>query len=261
MIKRRNKCKCGCGQVIMSNKVWIFGHHKRGSIPWNKNLTKENDERVKSISIKLFSNNSMKNPEVVMKMKNTILNQFKNGREVWNKNLTKFTDDRVKTYGLKATKNGSHKNIPAWNKGLILGPQPKELIDKRVLGRMGYKHKESTKRKIKETNIITWSKPEIKAKVSGENNPCWNGGNYNYSVDWIETLREAIRQRDNYYCQLCGKSQEENNRKLDVHHIDYNKFNSDPLNLISLCLFCHRKTNYHRSKWQQIFQRKMQLAA
>ena len=46
-------------------------------------------------------------------------------------------------------------------------------------------------------------------------------------------------------------------RKLDVHHIDYDKKNNDPKNLISLCRKCHMKTNKNRKYWTKYFQNKL----
>lgn len=90
----------------------------------------------------------------------------------------------------------------------------------------------------------------------GKNHSNWQDGKSfePYSPNWTETLRGAIRQRDCYVCQECDKTQEENGRKLDVHHIDYDKKNCDPKNLISLCHICHLKVNHNREYWQQYFQ-------
>ncbi len=78
-----------------------------------------------------------------------------------------------------------------------------------------------------------------------------------YSEEWTQKLKESIRQRDNYTCQLCGMTEEENlivyGRDLEVHHIDYNKKNCIEDNLISLCLHCHRRTNYNRNYWIDYF--------
>lgn len=69
------------------------------------------------------------------------------------------------------------------------------------------------------------------------NKRAWQGGKSfePYSVDWTETLRRSIRERDNYICQLC--SQYGNN----VHHIDFDKNNCSPDNLVTLCRSCHCK--------------------
>ena len=90
-------------------------------------------------------------------------------------------------------------------------------------------------------------------KITGENNPNWKGGiSYEpYSVDWTKTLRRSIRERDKYTCQICGKPQEDVIH--NVHHIDYDKQNSNPSNLITLCHSCHSKTNFNRNKWIEYF--------
>ena len=47
--------------------------------------------------------------------------------------------------------------------------------------------------------------------------------------------------RDKRKCILCEKTELENKEKLSVHHIDYDKTNNNPINLISLCRMCHIK--------------------
>jgi len=39
-----------------------------------------------------------------------------------------------------------------------------------------------------------------------------------------------------------------------VHHIDYDKQNLDPGNLITLCRSCHVKSNYNRKYWTRYYQ-------
>ena len=67
------------------------------------------------------------------------------------------------------------------------------------------------------------------------------------------SIREEIRFRDRYKCQVCGCFQLENKKQLDVHHIDYDKQNCKENNLISLCPKCHRKTNGSRNFWNRYF--------
>jgi len=95
--------------------------------------------------------------------------------------------------------------------------------------------------------------PEYREKVSlsklGDKNPSWKGGiSFEpYSVDWTKTLKKAIRERDKYICQICK------NEGNHVHHIDYNKKNCNPYNLITLCHRCHSKTNHNRKFWIETF--------
>jgi len=86
----------------------------------------------------------------------------------------------------------------------------------------------------------------------GKNSPRWNGGKSFelYPQNWVESLREVVRKRDNYKCKICGLPQQECFRKLDIHHIDYDKKNCNINNLISLCHRCHIKTNSKRIEWE-----------
>ena len=85
----------------------------------------------------------------------------------------------------------------------------------------------------------------------------WKGGKSfePYSLDWTETLRRSIRKRDNYICQLCDKQQ--GDIAHDIHHIDYNKQNCNPNNLITLCHSCNARVNYKREYWTNFFQQKL----
>jgi hypothetical protein len=87
----------------------------------------------------------------------------------------------------------------------------------------------------------------------------WLGGKSfeEYTEDWTETLRNSIRERDKLMCQICGLHQEELDgfhKRLSVHHIDYDKKNLDPENLITLCISCHTKTNINREYWIKYFE-------
>jgi len=73
-----------------------------------------------------------------------------------------------------------------------------------------------------------------------------------YGGEFNETLKEKIRNRDNRTCQICKKIEEENGRKLEVHHIDSDKKNNDINNLIALCLSCHSKTKGERDYWKNL---------
>jgi len=76
-----------------------------------------------------------------------------------------------------------------------------------------------------------------------------------YGRDFNNTLKERIRRRDKYLCQLCGVPQAECGRAMSVHHIDYDKENSDPVNLVSLCPVCHGRADRNRPHWTAFFQK------
>ena len=95
-----------------------------------------------------------------------------------------------------------------------------------------------------------------------ENHPNWRGGNFGiYPFNFNEELKNLVRTRDNYTCQLCGKLQESSGGSLSVHHIDYDKENLDPCNLVTLCRGCNTKVNYNRSIWIKFFEKKLKLVS
>lgn len=137
-----------------------------------------------------------------------------------------------------------------------------EYIKKLSESHKGYVMPDEQKEKIriscKGGNKTSWAKGDKRIIKFKENNPAWLGGKSfeNYSDDYTEELRDIIRKRDGYVCDICGIHQDELTgifRKLDVHHIDYDKENSDLFNLISLCRKCHIKTNFRRDYWFAYF--------
>lgn len=103
-----------------------------------------------------------------------------------------------------------------------------------------------------------WKKNQAD-KWRGDKCNFWQGGISfeDYPQEFNKQLKEQIRERDGYICQVCFVPQDELNdkykHKLNVHHIDYNKKNCNPDNLISLCDNCHAKTNTNREQWQFVF--------
>ena len=98
-------------------------------------------------------------------------------------------------------------------------------------------------------------------KQSGKDNPAWKGGiSFEpYTYEFNNNLKEYIRLRDSYTCQLCGANQIEFTKRLPIHHIDYNKKNNSEFNLITLCINCNSKVNINRSYWQLFFQNKIRV--
>ena len=149
-------------------------------------------------------------------------------------------------------------NIP-WNIGK---EHTKEANEKNRLAHLGKKLSEETKKKMslvrKGKKFSEKHRRNLSLAQLGEKNHNWrNGGNSPYPTTWTNDLREAIRKRDNHLCQVCFKSQEELDRELAVHHIDYDKDNLNPFNLISLCVLCHAKTGSNRIYWEQYFNEQM----
>lgn len=93
--------------------------------------------------------------------------------------------------------------------------------------------------------------------LSGEKNPNWkNGLSKKPYKHFYQKLKDKIRKRDNYTCQLCNKTEKELGYRLSVNHIDFNKENSNENNLNCLCKRCNSLINFEREKWTKYFQEK-----
>lgn len=81
----------------------------------------------------------------------------------------------------------------------------------------------------------------------GENHPRWKGGisHEPYCEVWTDKeFKSDIKTRDNFVCQ--NPDCWETSNKLVIHHIDYNKKNCNPNNLITLCNSCNSRANSNR---------------
>lgn len=118
---------------------------------------------------------------------------------------------------------------------------------------------------------------EIKRKIglasSGVNN-YWYGKKGNLSPHWLDgksfepycpkfnkEFKNLVRLRDNFCCLNCGMSEQKQivliNKKLAVHHIDYNKKNTCLSNCCTLCVSCNTMANKNRNEWTDYYQEKL----
>jgi len=90
-------------------------------------------------------------------------------------------------------------------------------------------------------------------KLLGERNPMWRGGisHLPYPFVFNKELKRLIRRRDGNQCR--NPKCEGIFSFLTPHHINYNKNDCRPLNLITLCNVCNSKANYHREEWKRLY--------
>jgi len=168
------------------------------------------------------------------------------GRKVSEETRNKISKSSMGKSGNKGTYKKGHKlskeaiqkmsiakiGMPAWNKGLTKETDSRLDFERPTVFKNGH---------------LVGVRFGRDKNCSGEDHFNWKGGisKEPYGSGWANTLKESIRERDNYECQRCGISQEELGGNLSVHHIDDDKKNMNPDNLVCLCRSCH--TTIHRS--------------
>lgn len=204
-----------------ANKVSVKRYYDNGGIPWNRG--------------KKYS------PEESIKVSRNLGKYAQKAAIPWNKGFTKETDKRVK----KISESQKGKSSPL--RGI---PRSEETKRKIGLANKGRKCSDETRKKMSERlkkNPLNYWLGKKRPDMSGKNHSNWAGGisQEPYGRGWTDILKESIRLRDNYKCQICGISQEEYNSTLIIHHLNGIKTDLNPDNLLALCRSCH--TKLHRS--------------
>lgn len=252
-------CECGCGRpapIATRNRLskgmikgqplrFIHGHNgvKHGKCRRNIDQTEYKVEwaRQKRKKIKEMMTEGERKAIEERKMQTRFKKGQipwnkgkKTGQIPWNKGKTKETDEKIKALAEKVSESVKRLWMKPGYKGGNKPGVPLNLT-------------EEQRRKYSERN--KGEKNPMFGKCR-EFSPVWRGGvtfepyPFEYGVYW----RKEIKKRDKYTCQICGVS---GFGKVHVHHIDYNKKNCNPLNLITLCMSCHGRTKRDRDFWEK----------
>ena len=226
-------CLCGCGGRVKKDVNKYIDHHY--------------------IRIK----NPMKNKETAMKVRLKSLGRKKTESEVQKIKQSCIGINKGSAngmYGKKGELNscfGKHqseehrrknseskKGKPPWN---LNKKWSKEIKNKISIANTGKTRSDEFKKLKSES-------------MKGEKHFNWRGGctKEGYCEQWrTKELKESILFRDNNKCQSpqCNKI----TNKLCIHHINYNKKDCYPDNLITLCFSCNSKANYDRDWWSSFY--------
>jgi hypothetical protein len=122
----------------------------------------------------------------------------------------------------------------------------------------GHKHNINWHNWIKGARCPVCRNIKLSIKYSGAGSSNWLGGiSYEpYCPIWKDKeYKEDIKTRDGYKC-LNPYCDSKNPNDLVIHHIDYNKKNCGPKNLITVCRSCNNKANvdrdWHKTWYQAI---------
>lgn len=234
----RPLCKCGCGKLVSKRK-----YRKKHPAVWNEYIIGHFNRTKHKY---LESRDETNNPPLCLCGCNQEVKRNKRNKYKWNK--------FVKGHG---TKGKTWEESIGEEKAKLL----KEQLSERSKGEKN-NMKRPEHRKRQSDMVKSWGdkhpmrRPEIVAKfIDWE---FYNKHGYQkhfepYDSTFNKELKHQIAERDVYSCQLCGEMLPD---KFAIHHIDYNKKNSNENNLIFLCGHCHSKTNSNSNHkfWQSHFE-------
>lgn len=268
VVEIRDLCDCGCGK-----EVNIFRGKPRRFV-WGHNIRIDNPMQHPEIAIKVSQQRKGKSLPQSTKRKLSEINMGKVLSEEHKANISRalkgkkkppFTKEHCKNIG-NAQRGENNSNY-----GKPMSEQQKRKISAALKGKnhpfYGKHHTEERKAsmstKMRGKNHPFYGKSrsqETRLKISlglrGEKSPNWKGGGLflKRPFGFNDSLKLYIRKRDHFTCQLGGETEKDLRQALDVHHINYNRLNNSPTNLIALCHSCHGKTVHNREFWQIFFE-------
>lgn len=239
------KCKCGCGREVNINSLRI-PNYINGHGNWHT-IYKKNSIEYKLINDKIsasvhYSTIGVKKSEI-----------HKKNISIGRSNYIKNNPDKIKISvdKMKFTKKIQSKS------GLLSKNHFTKIKSKYELDLI-FKKSGSNSSMTKKLNFSTgktviWNKnktsktdPRI-LKWSGKNNYRYNPDKYTIYTKLFsdKTYRAKLLFRQNNRCFLCNSLD-----NLCLHHIDENKQNDKPNNLIYLCRPCHTSVHSNINKYE-----------
>jgi hypothetical protein len=186
------------------------------------------------------------------------------------KHLSKETKEKMHfSHKGKHLSEGTKQKQSKWHKEKVVSAITRTKISEIAKHRCcsdETRRKMSENRKGRFVSAETRKKQSIalKGKYTGESHWCWKGGisKSKYCSKWNEDFREYIRDKFNRKCFLCDKTEEENGKRLSVHHVNYDKAcgcaeteedkkaDDRVCQFIPLCASCHGKVHHDKERYE-----------
>lgn len=136
------------------------------------------------------------------------------------------------------------------------GKKMREKRKEQLLGNkrlQGKRWKLTSEQRLKHSfKRTTEQRMNYRTSKIGEKNPAYFNGECRrpYPYEFNKELKQFISSRDDNMCQYCFEETDGEIRGCP-HHIDYNKENNSPSNLVWVCTRCNSKFNSRREHWKK----------
>lgn len=271
----RKYCSKSC--LYASRKGSNNGMH--GKIPWNKG-------KEHSIETKLKISNTIKQQILSGKRKNPIhypgalekMRESRKGKGTGplseeHKRKISYSKKGVPNYKIRGDKNPAKRpevrDKISRNNAMHL-EKNKKLHSDRMKNNppmhnpqvyekwLDIIHDLEYRKKVANSNRKNWKDPIFRKMHCGENASNWKGGiSFDpYCEKFNNEFKERVREFFSRRCIICNKTEEEEGRKMSVHHVDYDKqvcCNDRSPAFVCVCSRHNLIANGNRDKWSYIF--------
>jgi len=242
-------CKCGCNKKVTWNK-----RTKKWNkyIVWHYSKTEKFKKEIRKRTV-------FNDPEFHKKQSERLKgNQYRKGIK-HTKKTREFLSKRLLSLGDKHwMKSPKHRKRMSENNYFKTDKFKRWFKENNPSKRLDVKKKQS---ETKLGNKNPAKRPEVRKKISktltgkycGPNSPNWKDGRSfePYCSMWGDKeYKQSIKDRDNNECQNkfdCWKT----NARLHIHHIDSDKKNCRPSNLITVCVSCNARAQGSKKQSKQ----------